>query len=158
MSGVDSLERILLDTKDGSFEFVHPAQDRLIAARELEGKGLSALGVIGSYWMITGSFIEETCSEIPRVLQDVWRAESKKYAHLSSEDLIHEIAKDVLGYSPKDDDVLPDEKYEKIYSTAHCILQPAMIMGRMDCGFGRVKTNTMKGLLEGYRSWRQIMS
>ena len=157
---IESLERILLDTKENPLQFVHPDQDRLVAARALEGRGLRALAVVGSYWMITGTFIDESCSELPRVLQDVWDREFKKYDHLLAEDLIFEIAKEVLGYSPREDEVIQEDKYESVYSCVHSIIQPQMIMGRMDTSFRHDKTpeRTIRGLLEGYRTMRQIMS
>ena len=157
---IKSLEGILLDTKESPLQFAHPDQDRLIAARALEGKGLRALAVVGSYWTITGTFIEESCPEIPRVLQDVWDREFKKYDHLLAEDLIFEIAKEVLGYAPREDEVISVERYESVYSCVHSIIQPQMIMGRMDTSFRRDRTpeRTMRGLLEGYRTMRQIMS
>jgi len=42
------------------------------------------------------------------------------------------IANEILGYAPKENEVLPDDKYQRIYSAFHSFVLPGMIVGRVD--------------------------
>src|SRR3989338_4978325 len=128
MDDIAELEHVLLDTKDGVFS--HPTDVRLAAASKLEG--LQGLGVIGMYWCLRGAGAFTSDDSVAERLTEVHNREFKKYDSVLAEDFIERIAEEVLGRHPGYDEQLPENEYERIYSTFHGLFYPPMVMGRID--------------------------
>lgn len=153
---VNELEAIILG-KPGSCAFPTNNEERISAVRELEKHGLRGLGVIGNYWMLKGHFeVKESSSEMENVLNDVWKKIHHNYGSIqTNSEFVRKVAEEIVGYLPSDDEVLPEQTYQKIYSTVHAVLFPAVMMGSVD-SFGEGQANSLTRLLTGIHEFKKI--
>ncbi len=155
---LEQLEKVILGEPE-AFAFPTNNEERIAAVHELEYHGLHGLGVIGNYWMLKGHFdIHESSSEMENVLNEVWKNIQGKYDEIkTNEEFVRKVAEETIGYLPEDEKVLPVVEYQKIYSTVHAVVLPAMLMGRID-SFGEGKEQTLKRLLSGMQRLEQMFS
>ena len=153
---IEELEKIIVG-EPGALSFPNN-KERINAVYELEKYGLQGLGVIGTYWMLQGHFdIKEASSEIEEVLNNVSNTIRNKYTQIkTNEEFIRKVAEEIIGYVPEDDKVLSENTYQKIYSTVHAVIFPAMLMGRID-SFGEGKECTLKRILTGTQKLGNIV-
>ena len=146
------IRQVLLAREGNSFT---AEQERFAAAQALGGD-IDALQVIAEYAQLRGCyFIKEPFPKLESSLHQKWERSSQQFWGMRSDRFMDHLSQYYLGECPSFNEVLPAESYEKIYRAFQLLIVPGLMVGRIDAfATGRVRSNTLQKILEGYEEFR----
>ncbi len=147
--------RAVLLARDGHC-FKGSEEERLAAATELNTGDIDALVVIADYWkMGQTQHVQEPHETVATALRQIWDTSILRYRGLRPERFLDHVAVHYLERLPSADEVLSPPAYEQIFHAFQSLMIPSLHIGRVDALVaGRVRSNTLQKIIEGYEEFR----
>ena len=147
--------RAVLLARDGRC-FKGSEEERLAAATQLNAGDIDALVIIADYWKVgQNQHLQEPYDPVAMALRQIWDASILRYRGLRPEPFLEHFSVHYLERIPSADEVLPSAEYEQIFHAFQSLMLPGLHIGRVDALVaGRVRSNTLQKMIEGYEEFR----